>query len=553
MPIITCPPMRDAIPIFEGKWALKQDNWNDYSFRTLYHLYYQGEGAKAELVGPVKILKQGQIADNVILITEPFDQLTPDFCSVGGTLDYYERLHAMDAKDREYILRALNDVVAFPDLQANFRDEKGWEMSLWRDGKDSGEFLTDADAMLSGDYSRLAKLDTELTFHPGGWNTSIELDFTAPKGKQRNTDNPFLPPPHSYGLPNRTIVVIGRNGSGKSTLLAKLAHVAFASPDERETDQVRAFGKLAPPSIGFTRIITISYSAFDSFVVPGASMDERSRLASDIARGAGRYVYAGLRDIALEAQEATENQAPPPPQAGAPVAPLAIERKASTRLKNLGQLAQEFEQLLTTIRKNGDFELLALALRPVLRESSFLDLEEKSLEALVGDYPAQAFLRWSTGHKIVMHVVASLLANAKHRSLVLFDEPETHLHPPLVAALMHAVRLVLDRKNAFAVVATHSPVVLQETLAKHVRVVERIESDFNVTQPLQETFGENVGILTYDTFRLTGEATDFHNALDQLIKAYNLVEEINVFFTPALSGQALGYVMAGLAKKSRAQ
>jgi ABC-type lipoprotein export system ATPase subunit len=264
-------------------------------------------------------------------------------------------------------------------------------------------------------------------------------------------------------------------------------------------------------------------------------------------------VYAGLRDIALEAQEEAANQAPPPPPPGYPVGPLPIERKASTRLKNLGQLAQEFEQLLATIRRNGDFELLGLALRPVLREPSFLDLEEKSLQALVGDHPAQAFLRWSTGHKIVMHVVASLLANAKHRSLVLFDEPETHLHPPLVAALMHAVRVVLEQKNAFAIVATHSPVVLQETLAKHVRIVERIESDFNVTQPSLETFGENVGILTYDTFRLTGESTDFHNSLDELIKAYSSVEEINTFFTPALSGQALGYVMAGLAKKGRAQ
>lgn len=551
MPITIRPPARDATPIFDTMFALKQDNWNDYSFMTLYHLYYQRKGAKTELIGPVKILKQGQTARDLTLITEPFEQLPSDFCSVGGSLDYYQRLHEMDTQDRDHILRALNDIVAFPALQEMFREEEGWNTSLFRDDKDSGAFLTDADAMLSGNYSRLANLDTKLKFHPGGWNTAIELDFSAPEAVTRNSNFPFWPHSLGFGLPNRSIVIIGRNGSGKSTLLAKLAHVAFASPDERETDDIRKFGTFEPPSIGFTRIIAISYSAFDSFVVPGASLGERSRLASDIARGAGRYVYAGLRDIAFEAQEDAANQAPPPP--GAQELPLPIERKASTRLKNLGQLAQEFEQLLAAIRKNGDFNLLARALRPVLREPSFLDLEERSLDALVGAHPAQAFLRWSTGHKIVMHVVASLLANAKHRSLVLFDEPETHLHPPLVAALMHAVRVVLEQKNAFAIVATHSPVVLQETLAKHVRVVERIESDFNVTRPSLETFGENVGILTYDTFRLTGESTDFHDSLDQLIKAYNTVEEINTFFTPALSGQALGYVMAGLAKKGRAQ
>ncbi|MBW6100166.1 ATP-binding protein [Escherichia coli] len=54
----------------------------------------------------------------------------------------------------------------------------------------------------------------------------------------------------------------------------------------------------------------------------------------------------------------------------------------------------------------------------------------------------------------------------KKRCLVLFDEPETHLHPPLLAVLMSALRIVLNEVDAFAIVATHSPVVVQETLSK---------------------------------------------------------------------------------------
>ena len=99
------------------------------------------------------------------------------------------------------------------------------------------------------------------------------------------------------------------------------------------------------------------------------------------------------------------------------------------------------------------------------------------------------FLDWSTGHKIVLHVVASLVAHARPRSLVLFDEPEAHLHPPLMAALMHSVRIVLTEVNALCVVATHSPVLLQETLARHVRRVSRIGSSLEVKTPQLETFG----------------------------------------------------------------
>jgi hypothetical protein len=147
-------------------------------------------------------------------------------------------------------------------------------------------------------------------------------------------------------------------------------------------------------------------------------------------------------------------------------------------------------------------------------------------------------------------VIASLVAYATRKSLVLFDEPETHLHPPLAAALMHAVRIVLEEKNAFAIVTTHSPVVLQETLARHVRIVRRIGDSFEVIMPSMETFGENIGILTYDTFGLTAAATDFHQVLDLLIQAFSSVEEINALFTPRLSGQALAYVLAGMARKA---
>jgi predicted ATP-dependent endonuclease of OLD family len=186
-----------------------------------------------------------------------------------------------------------------------------------------------------------------------------------------------------------------------------------------------------------------------------------------------------------------------------------------------------------------------------LADPSFADIEGQERIALLGDDPRTAFLGWSTGHKIALHVVASLVAYATRRSLVLFDEPEMHLHPPMIAALMHAVRLVLEEKNAFAIVATHSPVILQETLARHVRIIRRIGDTFSVLAPNMETFGENVGVLTYDTFGLTASTTDFHHILDLLIAGFNNIEEINALFSPRLSGQALAYVMAGLARKGR--
>ena len=93
-----------------------------------------------------------------------------------------------------------------------------------------------------------------------------------------------------------------------------------------------------------------------------------------------------------------------------------------------------------------------------------------------------------------------------------------HLHP--IAALMHAFRIVLEEKDALAIVATHSPIVLQETLAQHVRIVRRNGQNFEVLTP-GIPFGENIGILTYGS---TAASTDFHKILDHLIVC---IDEIN--------------------------
>jgi hypothetical protein len=225
----------------------------------------------------------------------------------------------------------------------------------------------------------------------------------------------------------------------------------------------------------------------------------------------------------------------------------------TTKLKSIDQLTDEFVSLMQRIHSTGRWDLFRAALEPLLADPSFSEMAGQEVEAFISDNARETFLAWSTGHKIALHVVASLVANATGKALVLFDEPEMHLHPPLVAALMHSIRLVLEEVNAFCVVSTHSPVVLQETLARHVRVIQREGDALEIRVPKLETFGENVGVLTYDTFGLTASATDFHRAFDFLIEGGNSFEEIDSLFTPGLSGQARAYVMSRMASRGGSQ
>lgn len=553
MVINVFPPRRGTLQHLGSRFALKQDNWNDHSFQTLYHLFYQAdESGPATLIGPVKILRRGQTASDTIQIKQPFEQLSTDYCSVGNSLDYYQRLSEIPAPDRDSIVAALRDVVATPALQNEFRKEEGWSVSLFRENGDQAGYLSDAAAIYSNSYAALADLSGSLVFQPTGWASSLILNFDAPEpalymGPRRRIGPSRTP----VLLPRRIIVVIGRNGSGKSTLLSRIARVAFASPSERSLHAIRAIGAFEPTSIGFTRVIAISYSAFDNFILPGVFDSELRQIAADVEKGSGRYVYAGLRDVVREARDdADAVDAKPAPTEDRQIVSIE-DRRTTTKLKPLDQLADEFRRLVEQIDRQGDRPLLDSALEPLLADESFIDLEGSTGVDLFGEDPRHAFMGWSTGHKIALHVLTSLVAHATRRAIVLFDEPESHLHPPLIAALMNAVRIVLEEKNAFAIVATHSPVVLQETLARHVRVVTRIGDHFEINAPKIETFGENVGLLTQGIFGLTSAATDFHHVLDLLIEGCDSLDEINQCFSPELSGQALAYVMAGVVRKGK--
>ncbi|MCU1323026.1 MAG: hypothetical protein JWM43_2675 [Acidobacteriaceae bacterium] len=548
------PPSRQHVKRMDTLFALQQDDWNDYSYHTLYHLHYRKSENVTDLVyiGPVKILRRGQTDRDPILIQEPFESLGDEFVSVGNSLEYYQRLNEIPNSDRDYILAALNDAVVHSNLITQFQDEPGWEASVFRGNRDWRPYMVDAQILVEGSFGALPDIEQSFRYELAGSEEKISFDFSAPKPAGYFGPYRSLGPRHKNTLlPERIIVLIGRNGSGKSTLLSRIAHLAFASPPERETKRLKTLGQLSPSSIGFMRVITISYSAFDSFVVPGIAARDIEQTTKDIGSGESRFVFCGLRDLVAEGQadvEAAEKDIVSGQKASGE---LLVERRTSTRLKSVESLAKEFAQQIARIERAGSTDLLLAALRPLTADPSFAELQGQLADLMnSAESREPLFLSWSTGHKIALHVIVQLVASARPRSLVLFDEPEAHLHPPLMAALMHAVRVVLTQVNAFCIVATHSPVLLQETLAQHVRVIRRAGESLEIRTPSLETFGENLGILTYDSFGLTAASTDFHEVLDLLVAGCTSPEEVDQLFTPGLSGQARAYVLSRFAAKS---
>ncbi|CAG2158317.1 hypothetical protein LMG31506_06326 [Cupriavidus yeoncheonensis] len=147
----------------------------------------------------------------------------------------------------------------------------------------------------------------------------------------------------------------------------------------------------------------------------------------------------------------------------------------------------------------------------------------------------------SSGQSILTYFISAALAYLKDGSLVLFDEPEIHLHPNAVALLMQTLQALLKRFDSYAIIATHSPVVIQEVPRKQVIRFER-EGSITSSYPLeQESFGENISELTRLVFE-TVEIPNFYKKTLQSLAMERTFDEVSSLFDHRLSLHATAYL-----------
>ncbi|WP_203816337.1 AAA family ATPase [Paractinoplanes ferrugineus] len=484
---------------------LVRDNWDDQGYQTSFFLEVHTEDRRTIQVGVVKILRLDQ-REGPTEVPRYFEgSLSDQYCSLGQNLAYYETLRALGPNIYQPVLRGLRDVVYQPEVRTAFSQHPGFSASLVLRGS-SARALEDAVDLFqrTGEPSPEGAgriLSLSFRSNVGGSEFDIPLRFN-------DTDL----------LPSRINAVIGYNGTGKTQLLANLAMVAHADFALR-ADPIfsRRFGTFVENTdVPFGSVISVSYSAFDTFEVPGRTAQDREyiRRSGDV-RG---YSYCGLRSF--------DHDEPEP-----------------HRLKGIAEISREFAETLSRVSTGPSREIVDDALECVAQDASFQRLGFTPEQVHQSDFVLDIFPSLSTGHKIVLNIIVQLSAHLQRRSLVLIDEPESHLHPPLLAALLRSISILLERRDSFAVVATHAPVVIQEIPKKYVRVLRRFESVTLVEDPEIETFGENVGILTRQVFNLDSSATDYQGVLRSLAENFTLAE-IESLFDAGLSVQARSYVVS---------
>ena len=437
--------------------------WNDYSVVSVFGLtYYYDYGKKSIDMGSLRIIHRDELTTWEIL-PDKFLQLSDDFCSLGYSDDFYEEfLRLFKIDNTVSMLFALQDAAYFSDIQEKFEKTYNFTKSLIR--SDNAErYLREVRPLLNGaDMENFYSFTYNFKPAYSTQETNVSFGF--------NTQGPIA---------DRIFAIIGKNGTGKTQLLNSLPH----SLSEKKLEQ---FNNKLP---SFSKVIAISYSVFDNFILPQKNVNLN-------------YVYCGLKDADGDIRS---NKG------------LAVSFHHNwKRIQDQQRIEKWKKVLLNFIDKD--------IINQFIVDNDYL-YDENNPAVNVDEFN-KVKNRLSSGQSILLYIITQVVANIRFDSLILYDEPETHLHPNAVVELMNTLYDLVNEFESFCIIATHSPIVIRELFSKNVYILER-ENNIPVIRRIGiESFGENLGVLTEEVFGDRGVPKQYKKILSKLVSEGKTFDEI---------------------------
>lgn len=471
-----------------SKLFLTWDNWNDYSFYTTFGVFYIDENSQKHELEGVKIGYFGQNENETKLkVGDSYDILPEEYFSL-GTVNYYETLNKLGDEIRDKVLNTLHDIAKYPQIFEKAINERVTTFS----------FLRSMSATeITGQLRRMA--------NGGSWLHKYNFAFkTRIKEKElKELILTFDIAPES-NPPTNINILIGRNGSGKTTIINNMIATLLNDNNDNVFGE-QVFEEIFDKKNIFPLLINVSFSAFDNI---------NTHVVDSEIKDLIKYFYIGLKK-----KSSTEPN--------------------SILLKSPDELSFEFYQSLNNCRKKLLVNRWQNAISILESDPNFKDEDIRSLiqeddsiedenirHELFKEIALVVFSKLSSGHKIVLLTITRLVELVEEKTLVLIDEPETHLHPPLLSAFTRSLSDLLIHRNGVAIIATHSPVILQEVPRSCVWHLKRNGEIVEADRLRIESFGENVGILTYEVFSLEVTNSGFHKRLKEAVDNADSYEEV---------------------------
>lgn len=495
-------------------YYLEEDNWDDYGFKTTFTLYRIGKQREKTLIGSVKIGTIGLKEDSDhVTLPKQFDQLEDTYFSLGQNETYYRNINNTQSK-KNTILGALNDVI-FNDRIEQVKRESAYSTSLRRTIDD--RIITRFKSIVDDSYN-YTEFDFKYVFNIEGLNhnsySTKEIEY---KTEHRSTP------------PTRIHALIGENGSGKTRLMNDICKEYCKYIIDHRSDKL-IFHKESYNS-SLTGITYMTFSPLDSLPLDNETFS------------------------AIEKYE-NENQSP------VSIEILALnkleKKKHVTSISEYGKL---IDSVFTNIPSLKDFVTTMFHLLYILEESGcrfsnmlnsgdfkkyYTDEMNLSEDSLYNEPPftinipntedditdlgnsinisqlkdnlKEYYEAMSSGQKATVLLIAQICYSIHDNYLVLLDEPENYMHPPLLSAAIQSLSSLLARHQSMAIIATHSPIVLQEIPKKCVTVYKNYEGLRRAQRPRIETYGENLGSIISEVYGYDTYKSGFYQMLRDLMR-----------------------------------
>lgn len=453
-----------------SKIVLNYDNWNDYNYRTSFGMYYCDEYENVHEIGLLKIY----YFNNDEARTNDYSVHTR--CSIGESIVQLDTLFCSLGQDLSYYKNLKkflpND---YFDILKRLNDIAIFEQIKNKYINENGVQISLL--RFSGAEKALAEakdvildrksLEKDISFSYRAAVPYCEIPTVLKFDFQK-----------SDSIPYRINILVGKNGTGKTQILSRLANSLSGYTDNREIDSF--LGKRPP----IDRVMSISYSAFDSF----RKLNPIKK--NNDSRSIFSYVYCGI-----QSEQGT----------------LSLDQlKANLR--------NSYTQVKTRNREHIWRDVLSVLMEKEHQRTMELVAMEKFED-----------INLSSGQQILICTITELIANIENESIILFDEPEIHLHPNAISNVLRMFYKLLDEFNSYAIFSTHSPLVLQEIPSKYIQILDRVEDVLSIRKPDIECFGNSINNIIYDVFDVTNKESNFKTVLANLAKERSYQEVLDIF------------------------
>lgn len=299
-------------------------------------------------------------------------------------------------------------------------------------------------------------------------------------------------------LPHRMHVLVGKNGSGKTQFMAQFANALCG--DESKENSINAFDTMPL----FSKVIAVSFSAFDEFSKPHQTRN--FNIDGEEAKKLNNYIYCGIQ--------------------GKDKKTISMEEMKENAKNTLYELQEDSEKFAAWKR---------------ILENVF---EDEFRTFVIEEEPEQLFERkLSSGQSILLYTMTNVISSIEYESILLFDEPELHLHPNAISNLMRMLNELLNEFNSYAIVSTHSSLIVQETPSRYIKKLDRNNNTLRVSELSLESFGENLTEITEEVFNVRDLESNYMTLLRDVVTLQNKkFEQILQSFPKGLSYNAMTYL-----------